>query len=459
MSTENSTSNGTPTTILTIPIPVAPEEILLSLTTHGFEAYVVGGCVRDSFLGLPVKDWDITTNATPGEVRDCFPSKHVLDFGIKHDTLAVLTDMGPVEITTYRSDSQDSLIEDLRLRDFTVNALAYHPERGLVDCFGGLADLEQRILRGTDDPDARLREDPLRILRALRLAATKGFHIEPATQAAMLHRHKMLRQSACERITAELMTFLRAPSLNEYLLNFRDIFAVILPEIIPSFDFDQKNPYHCYDIWRHSVESAECVTTTASYPLNPDDVSLLRLALLFHDLGKPACWSLDTRGIGHFYGHAEVSADIAAKALARLKIDNRTAAAVIALVRYHDTPIAATPKKILRWLRVLGPDNFCRLLHIKKADTLAHHPDSHNRLEEINRLYEVYLSLQEQSRCFTLRDLNINGNDLIAAGINAGPQVGHMLDMLLGKVMDGVCPNTRGALLEELLKERESCTR
>ncbi|MCL1851675.1 MAG: CCA tRNA nucleotidyltransferase [Peptococcaceae bacterium] len=444
---------------ISIPLPAAVAEILQTLISHGFEAYVVGGCVRDSLLGLPVKDWDITTGAAPWDVRGCFPHNRILDYGVKHNTLAILTDIGPVEVTTYRGNRAEeqlpekNLRQDLRRRDFTINALAYHPDHGLIDHFGGLTDLELRTLRGTEDPDARMREDPVRILRALRLAATKGFRIEPNTRDALLRRGKLLRQSAKERITAELMLFLTAPTLITFLLDYRSVLAVILPEIVPSFDFDQRTPYHCYDVWRHTAESVECAAAEAPYPLDAADIPLLRLALLFHDLGKPACWSLDSRGVGHFYGHAEVSAELTATALARLRIDNKTAAAVTTLVRYHDTPIAASPPKVLRWLRTLGPEDFCRLLHIKKADTLAHHPDCHKRLHEVAQIYETFRAVQAHDQCFTLRDLQITGDDVIAAGVPAGPGVGMVLETLLGKVIEGICTNTRKALMVELRKE------
>ncbi|MCL1918569.1 MAG: CCA tRNA nucleotidyltransferase [Peptococcaceae bacterium] len=460
--------------LIEITIPPSVIEILQILTFNGFDAYVVGGCVRDYLLGLSVKDWDVATSASPQEVVDCFPHSRILDFGIEHNTLAILTPIGPVEITTYRTNHHkdphpndlqpndtspkyqwhDSpLRQDLRFRDFTINALAYHPKRGIYDPFGGLADLDQKILRGVSNPDARFCEDPLRILRALRFAATKNFYIEFSTRAAMLNRRDLLNRSAWERITSELMIFLTGHNLKSLFMSYRDIFAVILPEIVPSFDFEQKNPYHCFDVWRHTIESIDVVTAAAPWPLNAADVPFLKLTMLFHDLGKPSCWSLDNRGIGHFYGHAGVSAALATQALQRLKIDSKITDTISTLVQYHDTPITASLKEVLRWLRTLGIETFLLLLHVKKANILAQHPNCRGNLQELEHLYRIVLTVQEQNLCYTLRDLCINGNDLIAMGIPAGPHIGSLLESLLEKVMDGVCPNTHDALMAEVQRE------
>jgi tRNA nucleotidyltransferase (CCA-adding enzyme) len=503
-----------PTThIQNIPIPSAVEEILLTLTANGFDAYIVGGCLRDHLLGVPVRDWDVTTNAAPKDIISCFPHSRILDFGLKHNTLAILTAEGPVEITSYRSGSSDpctmntdQLRQDLAHRDFTVNALAYHPRQGLIDCFGGLHDLKQKILRCAENPAARLREDPVRIMRALRFAATKNFTIAPTTRAAMLRLRSLLAHVAQERITAELLSFLTGAGLKTYLMDYRDIFAVILPEIVPSFDFDQRNPYHCFDVWQHTAESVDHVTAEAPWPLHANDIPQLRLTMLLHDLGKPSCWSVDASGTGHFYGHPLVSTRLAAAILKRLKADKKTRLTVTSLVRHHDTPIPATPKKVLRLLHTLkdkiplpkylsessGQQNplkepasmepvntesvntesvnmesvnmesvsgihmFCLLLHIKKADILAQNPTYLSRLSELERLYNLVLDIQAQNNCFTLRDLCINGKDLLVAGIPEGPSVGHLLNALLESVIDGTCPNSRDALLAEVRKRTEN---
>jgi tRNA nucleotidyltransferase (CCA-adding enzyme) len=454
-----------------IPIPAPVDEVLLALTTQGYEAYIVGGCVRDHLLALPVSDWDVTTDATPEEVMACFPRNRILDYGLKHNTLAVLSDAGPIEITTFRyknmkNKSGDLLRQDLKRRDFTVNALAYHPDCGLIDYFNGKKDLGKKILRCVVNANSRFREDPVRIMRALRMAAVKGFTIHSSTRTAMLNLRELLNTVAQERITKELLLFLTGTDLKKILMEYREVFAVILPEIVPSFDFSQHNAYHCFDVWEHTAESVDAVTTEAVWPLHPGDIPQLRLTMLLHDLGKPACWSMDDKGTGHFYGHPKVSAALAEKSLKRLKVDNKTRLSVTSLVKIHDNPLPDCPAKVRQWLRNLGATfgataqsaiaSAYLLLHIKKADILAQHPNFRSRLAYLERLHEFILTVQDQVLCFTVGDLNISGKKLIEAGIPEGPQIRSVLNILLAKVIEGNITNDEEELLTEVRKLRDA---
>ena len=432
-------------------IPAPALEVLEQLHNAGFAAYVVGGCVRDSLLGRTPGDWDITTAARPEQVHGALPHIPVLDTGLQHGTVTAVTEGMRLEITTFRTEGTysdhrrpDSVTfaqrveDDLSRRDFTVNAMAFSPQTGLVDPFGGQADLRAGILRAVGDPQKRFDEDALRILRGLRFAARLGFVIEEQTAAAMHRQKHLLTALAQERIQAELLPTLCAPYAVEVLRQYRDIFAVILPEIAPMFDFDQRNKHHLYDVWEHTLHTLEHIAP------QPD----LRLVMLLHDCAKPARFTVDFRGDGHFYGHAAQGALIARQALERLRCPQALTQRVVRLIHYHDHDILPTRKSLLRWLGKLDERDLRDLLHIKIADNLAQHP-KYLRVERFQNTLALLDALLAEQPCFDRSGLAVNGSDLAALGYT-GPAIGQALDRLVAAVIDGQADNEKSALLRFL---------
>lgn len=433
-----------------IAIPPAVLQILQALRAAGHPAYVVGGCVRDSLLGKTPADWDVTTAALPEQVESTLNGYPILETGLRHGTVTVLTAERPVEVTTYRFEGgytdgrhPDSvrfiknLHEDLRRRDFTVNAIAYHPEDGLVDPFDGQADLLAQQIRCVGNPDVRLTEDALRILRALRFSAVLSFSIEPETAAALLRHAAMLSNIAPERIAAELLRLLCGPRALPVLRDFREIIGQAVPSLVPMFDFSQNNPHHIYDVYMHTLHVVEAV------PPEP----VLRLAALFHDCGKPSCYSEDGHGIGHFYGHQAAGAAIAEQALRQLRLDNDTIRQVVTLVTYHDVPLEPTRACVRRWLNRLGEPVLRRLLLLKRADNLGQAPAYQDRQLLLDQFEALLQQVIEDSLCFSLKNLAVKGDDLIEIGVPSGPELGNLLSRLLTEVLEDRCPNERGALL------------
>ncbi|MDR1953118.1 MAG: HD domain-containing protein [Clostridiales Family XIII bacterium] len=432
-----------------VKIDTGAEKVIRRLMASGADAYLVGGCVRDFLLGRRPKDWDVATSLTPDEVMDCFGELSVIPTGLKHGTVTVLAEGTPIEVTTFRRDGPyddgrrpssvrfvDNLKEDLARRDFTINALAYAPEEGLIDYFGGEADLKNGILRTVGNPDDRLREDGLRILRALRFSSILGFEIDTQLDAS-IHRNKdLLTHISAERISAELMKLLPGIRAPEILMAYADVFAVFIPEISPTVGFDQQNPHHDYDVWVHTAVSI------SHAPADP----LVRLTLLFHDLGKPESFFIGEDGFGHFYGHEQCGADIARYRLRKLRFDNDTISTVVELVKWHD--ITIEPRKLLKWLNKLGEDRLRILFEVKKADGLAHKEEfREKRANEIAELEQTLERVLEEKQCYALKDLAVNGRDLIDAGAPAGPAIGNILKTLLEEVLEGRLPNERDALL------------
>ncbi|NLL63796.1 MAG: HD domain-containing protein [Ruminococcaceae bacterium] len=444
-----------------IKLPTYVNNAISLLVDAGFEAFAVGGCVRDSLLGTVPKDWDITTSALPNEVREVFLDFKVIETGIKYGTVTVLIEKQPVEITTYRIDGEyydsrhpsavtftRSLKEDLARRDFTINALAYSDETGVIDEFDGIGDLERKLIRSVGNPDKRFQEDALRIFRALRFSATLDFCIESETEKSIKRNAELLNNVAAERITVELLKFICGVGerVTKILIEYRDIFGIIIPELKPSFDFEQNNKHHIYDVYDH---------TAYSVGLSEPDVEV-RLALLLHDIGKPSTYFTDDNGVGHFYGHAKDSAVLAAKALKRLRLSNEMYDNVLALVKYHDYPITEEKKIIRRRLNKFGPDLLRKLMKVKRGDSLAHNPKYARPLEELHAVEKaVEEILNDESECFTLKDLDITGTDLMEAGFKSGPKLGRILKNLLREVMDGELKNEKTELLRRA-KEYET---
>ena len=437
-------------------MPEAIRAALERLEAAGYEAWLVGGCVRDRLMGVEPHDYDLTTSATPAEVEAVFAGEKVIETGLAHGTVTVLLDGRPVEITTFRAESgysdhrhpdavafTRSLRDDLARRDFTVNAVAMDARGTLCDPFGGQADLEAGILRAVGDPVERFNEDALRILRALRFSAVLGFAIEPATAAAMERCKGLLAFVSAERVCAELSKLLCGPSVRPVLTEHVSVLGTVLPELLPMEGFDQRNYHHIYDVLEHTARVVENV------PPEPR----LRWAALFHDAGKPACFTLDAQGVGHFRGHAEISRELADGALRRLKADNATREAVDTLIHWHDVPIEAGAPAVRRMLRRLGEAGFRDLLALKRADNLAQNPAYWDRLETYDRIEALAAQIIAENQAFHLRDLAVNGNDLLALGIPPGPELGKCLNRLLDEVINERLPNEREALLAAAKKE------
>ncbi len=439
--------------------PPAPVQTALDmLCAAGFEAYIVGGCVRDALRDTAPHDWDCTTNAKPQEICECFRGFHVIETGLQHGTVTVVIEHNPIEITTFRIDGvyadhrrpdsvtfTDSLTDDLARRDFTVNAMAYHPARGLIDPFHGADDLQSGLIRCVGNPKDRFDEDGLRILRAMRFASVLDFAVDPQTAEAIHTQKHLLHHISAERIDTELTKLLCGTAAERVLTDFADVLFTVLPELEPMHGFDQRNPHHDYDVYTHTLKAV------AACPPEP----VLRWAALLHDTGKPHTFTEDERG-GHFYGHAAVSAEIAKRALKAMKCDRKRYDRVLLLVEKHDMVMNGTEKQLKRLVRQIGEEAAEQLLLLHKADVTAqaacHRAE---RIEESDRLLGVLAALREADACMSLKQLAVSGGDLLALGIPQGKAVGQMLNRLLEAVMDGSLPNERDALLAYIQREHE----
>ena len=428
-------------------------DVLNRLTAAGHRAVLVGGCVRDSLLGIPPHDYDAATSALPDEIRAACAGLTCLDIGLKHGTITVLSGGIPVETTTFRKETTYSdhrhpdaveftndLTEDLARRDFTVNAIAWESS-GIADPFGGQADLKRRLIRCVGDPDRRFEEDALRILRGLRLAAQLEFTIHPDTAAAIRSHAPDLAHVAWERIWAEFSRLLCSPGAQEVLLSFPEVVCQIIPELAPCVGFDQKNFHHRYDVYTHSV-----MALANTPPLLP-----VRLAALLHDAGKPETFSLDERGVGHFYGHPKHSVALADTALRRLRLPNDLREQVLTLIERHDLPVEPERKWVGRWLARLGEDTFSLLLHLKRGDRAACADPAPPSPDPFEVAESLALELLEEHACLSLKDLAVDGRDCLSAGLR-GKEIGQTLQRLLDAVSEGVIPNERGILLDRIKK-------
>lgn len=430
------------------------------LENSGFECYAVGGCVRDSLLQKECHDIDLTTNATPDEMKQVFSSFHVIETGLKHGTLTVLFDRQPLEITTYRTETTysdgrhpdeirftRSLQADLSRRDFTVNAMAYHPSRGLIDPFGGKTDLENKVLSCVGNAQDRFNEDALRILRLLRFASVLGFTVDEQTKDAAFRCKDRLTLLSKERVAVEFKGMLCGEHIRSVLCEYWEILAVLFPFLKQMHGFDQHNCHHCYDILEHTAVVTAAAPSTAA----------LRLAAFFHDCGKPACFSLDDQGVGHFYGHAAKSAEIAKQTMETLKLDRKTTDHVTLLVKLHDNPVEADPRIIKRKLNKYGEDFLLDLIALQRADTLGLAPQFHDRLSHFDKLEAMTKSVVASGAVFSMRDLAVNGNDLRKLGLR-GKQIGNALEKLLAAVLDEKVANEKSALLDYLSRTLDNST-
>lgn len=434
-----------------VQVPHAVQRVMERLQAAGFAAHVVGGCVRDSLLGLPPQDWDLTTDALPEQTAAVFAEYPVLKTGMRHGTVTVLYEGMPLEITTYRTDGLyhdhrrpdrvtfvSDITEDLRRRDLTINAMAWEPHSGLCDPFGGQADLKAGILRCVGRAEERLEEDALRILRVLRFASVYGFSVEPETAAALFHRAPLLCHVAAERVRAELDRLLTGDHVGEVLRRFHEVLYPVLPELRPLAGFDQHSRYHDKDVLEHVIAAVE-----SSPPNLP-----VRLTLLLHDSGKPSCFTRSEDGEGHFYGHAAFSETIAVTVTERLRYDHRTQETVRLLVKYHDTPIADTDAAVRRWLNRLGEERLRLLWDVQEGDCRAHAAWTvPQRIAELNALRERLDRILAAGDCTSMKTLAVNGDDLLKAGIPEGRALGACLHDLLEAVIAGELPNERDGLL------------
>ena len=448
----------TSATIITLPEPATMA--LKALEDAGYEAWCVGGCVRDALLKRETSDYDIATSAVWEDAERVLGASGfaIHRTGIKHGTITAVRDGLALEVTTYRADGSYSdgrhpddvsfvktIEEDLARRDFTVNALAYHPNRGLLDCCNGLDDLAAGTLRVVGDPSKRFREDGLRVLRGCRFASQLGFSLDRDTLEAMKSHKMMLQRVSAERITHEMDRLLLGAHVHDALVQTIDVLTAIMPEIAACKGFDQRTPYHVYDVWEHIAWVVERSPATR----------LARWAALFHDVGKPGAFFTEGER-GHFYGHAQLSAIIAREIMARLLMAPAFINRVVTLVKVHDDQIAATERSVRKALRKFDGDVelFRALIGIKRADALAQSELSEPRVKLSFDLEQTLEAVLADSAAFTVRQLAVNGTDVLALGTPAGPAVGKLLDEALDAVIDGRVPNERDELLAFIAKSR-----
>jgi len=443
--------------ILDIKIPKYAAQALKMLENAGFEAWCVGGCVRDSIRGAQVHDWDICTSALPEQTLAVFDGLRTIPTGLKHGTVNVIIHGEQVEITTYRTDGDyldhrrpesvqfvRDIRSDLERRDFTINAMCLSLRGELFDPFGGEEDIQRGVLRCVGDPKKRFDEDALRILRAVRFAAKTGFEVEENTARAAMEMRGLLDGVSAERIYAELRSLLVQPHAGEVLRRFREIIAQVIPEVRPCFDFPQNNPHHCYDVWEHITHSVDNI--------RPDP--LLRLVMLLHDIGKPDMFFTDESGMAHFKKHQFKSAEYADEILRRMKSDNYTRERACALIAEHDTRFPPKRKCVAKFISKYDMQFFMDYLEIRRADTLAQ--SNYKRAEKLAALDEmakIAIQLEEENACLKLSDLAINGRDAAALGLK-GKAIGDALKQTLAAVVEERVPNERGALLGFI---RENC--
>lgn len=442
-----------------IDIPEEAKWLINELSILDYEAYVVGGCVRDSLLGLKPHDWDICTNAEPESIAHIFRIQglEVIETGLRHGTVTIHFPSGNnYEITTFRVDGEysdgrhpdsvefvDDITADLGRRDFTINAMAYNDAVGLVDPYHGAKDLRMKLIRCVRNPDERFHEDALRILRAMRFASIYGFKIVHKTAMAMQRNKELLCNISSERVRDELCKLLCGYNVLHILTQYHAIISEIIPEIKECVGFQQNNPYHQYDVYGHISHAVS--------EYKGGDISV-RVALLLHDIGKPEVYVTDERGRGHFYGHPAVSHRIARTVLERLKFDNKTRDEILELVLYHDVDVKPSRKVARRLLNKIGADRVVQLIEVKRADILSHSDKAHGkRLSDLQEFAKIVENIVAEGECFKIKDLAVNGHDICALGVG-GPIIGQTLNRLLGMVMDETVENNRDALMAETEK-------
>ncbi|MCL2107723.1 MAG: HD domain-containing protein [Oscillospiraceae bacterium] len=432
--------------------PENVNQIITTLETAGFEAYAVGGCVRDMLAGAEPPDYDIATSAVPDEIKQVFSDCKTIDIGAKHGTIALITDTSKIEITTFRTDGDYSdsrrpdsvtftrdLKSDLARRDFTVNAMAYSDKTGLIDLFGGESDLGRGILRCVGEPEKRFTEDALRIMRGLRFMAERGFSCEPKTGTALLKLKDRLNLIAPERIRAEFDRMLMGRYTESIILQYYDVLGVFVPEILACVNFNQRNNYHIYDVLTHTAK------TIAAIPPLPEN-RLPRIAMFFHDIAKPECYRL-VNNSGSFKGHAERSAEIARRVMRRLRYDNAAIDRVKLLVKHHDEEFSSDDVSVKKLLCKFGLETIEQLCTVKKADDSAKADFVKTQRQSQYILADKARAIIARGDCYSLAQLAINGADLLEAGYK-GAQIGEKLRELLLLVIEGKLENDKTVLMQ-----------
>ncbi len=434
-------------------LPNNVKTIIQSLNNNNFEAFAVGGCVRDSVCGITPNDWDICTNAEPEQVKSCFTEYNTFDSGIKHGTISVVIGKEIYEITTYRIDGEyadnrhpksviftNDITKDLARRDFTINAIAYNETQGIIDPFGGMTDLKNGLIRCVGDPDERFNEDALRIIRALRFASVYNLKIEEKTSKSIIKKANLLSNIAAERISSEFDKLLCGESAEQILNYYREVFAVFIPEIKPMFDYEQNTKHHNRDLWHHTTFSVKSI----------DSAPMLRMTMLLHDIGKPEACRRDADGTCHFKGHQKISAEKADVILHRLKYPSDFISDCLLLIKYHDVRFNGTKRQLKHVMSEIGEENVRLLLKVQRADIMAQSEyKQKEKLKKLDNASNVFEKILEENDCYTLKQLAINGNDLINIGISDGREIGKILNLILSLVIDEKIENTKPALLDK----------
>ena len=443
---------------MTIGLPKNVKTIIEILEKNGYEAYIVGGCVRDELLGRKPKDYDIATSAVPEQTKRCLGDFKIIETGIQHGTVTVIINGESFEVTTFRKDGEYSdrrrpdsvafslnISDDLARRDFTVNAMAYNPRTGLIDLHEGQKDLFRRRITCVGDPEKRFGEDALRIMRALRFASELDFMLDGSTADAAHKMKDLLKEISAERISKELSLLLCGAAPFEILTGFSDVIAVVIPEIEQCIDFNQHSKYHIYDVWTHIAAAV------ARSEADPD----VRLALMLHDIGKPFCFKADDEGNGHFYGHEKLSADMAETILHRLRFSRDTAERVSKLIKYHYITPVNDDRVVKRLLSTLGNEDYFLLMEVMKGDNRAKHRFCIERVQIIEAMQKRAEMIIADNQCLRIPDLEVNGSDMLELGFT-GEKIGTVLKDILDAVIDEKIPNEREALLRFARERRAS---
>ena len=433
-------------------IPNGVKNILNTLNASGESAYIVGGAVRNSIMGRTVNDYDVTTSALPDKIEDIFSDFSTVNVGKSFGTVVVYVEGTAVEVTTHRKESgysdgrhpdgvlyTESIHEDLARRDFTMNAIAYSENGGYIDPFGGISDIKKRTVRCVGNAEERFNEDRLRVLRAIRFSSELGFELHEDTAKAVHAYANKLDGLSKERISAELCRLLCGENVKQTLTEYSDVIISAIPALERIYKYDQGNPYHIFDLYEHTVNCVSYIEPALH----------LRLAALFHDIGKPLCKSVDTEGIFHYKGHPAVSEAISYSVLKGLRLPTKLCQTVCTLIKYHDERISPDSVRIKRLMSKMGADMFFDLLKLQKADILSQNPKFYSRLESLNEVYRQANEIVKTGTALNVKDLKINGNDIVALGVRPGRQVGEILNALLDGVVSNKLYNDKDMLIEK----------